>query len=514
LPQIVPDSGIPLSQKSGRRLTRMAGRVFSFPVLLASLLVTFVFAIACKDLADPDIWWHLRNAEYLITNHRFIRFDMYSFTAFGRPWVNTEWLAEVPYYLAWRASGLVGILIVSLVLLESIFLGLFYLCWKETGNVKASALACYFAIFLGTVSFGPRTILFGYMYMVLLLVIVQRFRLRRSAPLWILPPLFCLWANTHGSWSLGLIVFAIVIAAGMIEGNWGKIAAGRWSPSKLRRLVLAFVASAAALFINPYGYRLVVYPVEMAFHQKLNISHVAEWVSVDFHDARGKVALILIAALLLGALLRSRRWELYEVGLVLFGLYCGLTYIRFLMLSSILIAPLLAKFADFIPPYRREIDKPVLNALLILGALAFMVRVSPSAPKLQQSINRSYPAEALSFLRSHPTDGPMLNYYLWGGYLGWENRSTKCFIDSRVDIFEYTGVLKDYLDLLDLKDFQVILDKYRIRYVLFPRKTCLSLVLAYDPKWRVIYRGQLSEMFERVGSIGPEGSKEGITANR
>ena len=61
-----------------------------------------------------------------------------------------------------------------------------------------------------------------------------------------------------------------------------------WSPSQIRKLVVTGLASAAALFVNPFGARLVFYPFDLAFRQKLNISHVAEWVSVDFHDMRGK----------------------------------------------------------------------------------------------------------------------------------------------------------------------------------------------------------------------------------
>ena len=125
----------------------------------------------------------------------------------GAPWINHEWLAEVPYYLAWRAWGLAGINAVTLVVIEFIFLGLLYLCYQESGHFKASIAACCFCTFLAKVSYGPRTILFGYLYLVILLIILQRFRRKGHAPLWLIPPLFCLWINTHGSWSLGLICF-------------------------------------------------------------------------------------------------------------------------------------------------------------------------------------------------------------------------------------------------------------------------------------------------------------------
>ena len=495
-------TGSPLTGRWGLWI----GRIFSFPAVLAGLLASTVFAMARNGLADPDIWLHLRNAEYLLAHFRVPRVDMYSFTVIGHPWVNHEYLAEVPYYLAWRAFGLVGIKALTLVLLESIFLGLLYFCWRESGNIKAAAVACYFSVLLGTVSFGPRTLLFGYDYLLVLLVVLQRLRSSGRAPLWILPPLFCLWINTHGSWSLGLIIFGISIAAGMVSGRWGSIEAIPWSPSQLRQLCLTMGASVAAVFINPYGYRLVLYPLDMAFRQKLAIAHVAEWLSVDFHDARGKVALLLIVALLLGALLSGHRWKLHELGLVLFGLYTGLTYIRFLFLAAILTAPLLAKFLDFVPPYRREIDKPALNALIIAGVLAFMIGGFPSAAKLHQSIAREYPADVLPYLKSHPPAGPVLNNYTWGGYLGWEDREFKVFADSRADIFVYPGVFQDYVDLMGLKNPSAILDKYGIRYVLFPAGDPLTYVLKHDSNWKVAFSGDVSVMFERVGTVPLNGS--------
>jgi hypothetical protein len=53
-------------------------------------------------MRDPDIWWHLRNAQILLSTHHFIRQDLYSFTTAGQPWINPEWLAEIPYYFGFR----------------------------------------------------------------------------------------------------------------------------------------------------------------------------------------------------------------------------------------------------------------------------------------------------------------------------------------------------------------------------------------------------------------------------
>ena len=476
--------------------------------MLAFLLVTLEFIMTRGSVLDPDIWWHLRNAEYLFQHHQLPRADMYSFTVAGHPWINHEWLAEIPYYLAWRAGGLSGINAMMFATISLIFLGLLYLSYIETRHFKAAMVACSFLTFIASVSFGPRTILFGYLYLVLLLIILQRFRQRGSAPLWLIPPLFCLWANTHGSWSLGLIVFSIITAAGFVQGSWGRVDAERWTPSQMGKLVVTGLASIAALFVNPFGSRLVLYPLDMAFRQKLNISHVAEWVSVDFHDLRGKLVLALLLSLLVSALVRRTRWRLGEIALVLFALYSGLTYIRFLFLLAIVIAPVVTKILDFVPQYRPEADTPIINALVICLMVGSIIYYWPRSPELQKSISERYPAEALVYLKAHPPNGNVLNFYLWGGYLGWKDRELEVFVDSRVDIFEYAGVLKDYLDLLGLEQSKAILDKYKIRYVLMPQpggysESAVTYFLEHDPEWKAIYSDKLSVFMERVDPTLP-----------
>jgi hypothetical protein len=303
--------------------------------------------------------------------------------------------------------------------------------------------------------------------------------------------------NTHGSWSLGLIVFSIGIAAGFLHGRWGSIEARPWTPTQRRNLIVTWIASCAALFVNPYGHRLVTYPLDMAFRQNLNISHVAEWVSVNFHDTRGKIVLVLLIALLVSALLRRTRWTLAEFALVLFALYSGLTYIRFLVLLAIVVAPIITKALDFMPQYRRELDTPVLNAVVIALILAGGVHFWPSSEQLGASVARRYPAQAMAYLQKHPAAGRMLNFYLWGGYIPWVNPQMKVFVDSRVDIFEYEGVLKDYLDLSELKNPQEILDKYQIQAVLFPPGEALTYVLEHDPHWKISYSDPVAVLLER-----------------
>ena len=477
--------------------------LFSFHLALISILALWVYMGAGRGIWDPDIWWHLRNAEYLLHNLELPRSDMFSFTVAGHPWMNYEWLSEIPYYLAWRAFGLPGIYVLFMLLLQLILLGNFYWAYQASGNLKGSFLVACYSVLLAAVSFGPRTLLFGYVFLLILLLVLWRLRSQGGAPLWLLPLLFCLWINTHGSWLLGMIVFGLFIGSGLREGTWGRVEAMRWTPQQLRRLLTAAGASVAALFLNPYGYRLVLYPFEFALRQKLNVGHIDEWASVDFHDARGKVVLLFLAILFLGALLSRTRWKFEELTIAGFGLYLGLTHIRFLFLAALLVAPFFVRLLDSLPPYRPEIDRPWLNALICAGILAIMAARFPSRSELQQGVERRFPTSALSYMQSRQLQGRVFNEYVWGGYILWQTPEIKTFIDGRTDIFEYGGVLRDYLDATSLKNSFSVLDKYQIRYVLFPPEAPLAYSLKHNAAWRTVYSDDVAVIFERAEAAAP-----------
>jgi hypothetical protein len=490
-------AAVPVPSPVSTRMSRVMPFV-AFPVVLTFIILTLVFIVAHGKVADPDVWWHLHNAEYLVHNHSLPRQDTYSFTVSGHAWINHEWLADLPYYFAWKLFGLRGIDALAVSLLSLIYLGVLYLSWRESGNFKAAVLATAYAIFLGRVSFGPRTILFGYAYLVVLLIVLQRFRQKSRAPLWLIPPMFCFWVNTHGSWSLGMIIFTVIVAGGIVPLRWGLVESELWTRSQTRKLLATWAASVALLFVNPYGARLVFYPLDMAYRQKTNIEHVAEWVSVNFHDFRGKIVIVLLLILLLSMLLRPRRRSLTELALLLFVLYSGLTYVRFLFLAGVVIAPILAKMLDFVPSYRAELDTPLINSFAIVLMVAGVAYFWPKASQLEAKVNEQYPVGAISYLQAHPASGAMVNYYLWGGYINWKEPSLKVFVDGRADIFDYSGVFTDYLNLLGLQQPDAILDKYKARYVLFPHGEPLTYLLEHSSRWKTVFSDDNSVLLERV----------------
>jgi hypothetical protein len=477
--------------------TGLAADIFSFPVMCMFLLAAVIFGFSVRQIAEPDIWWHLRNAAYLFQHHSFPSVDTYSFTAAGSPWMNFEWLSEVPFFLAFKALGLQGLLLVYFSLLVLIYIGVYHRSCRAGADCKDATLVTLLAIFLGVVSIGPRTLLVGWLCMVGLLLVLDRFQ-RTGKGLWLLPPLFALWINLHGSWIFGVVVLVLTIASGLVEGEWGLVVARRWTSGELKKLLSVFTVSLAALLVNPFGYKMVLYPFDLLFRQHGAMQYVQEWQSVDFSTGDGKLALLVILALLAAGLFSRRRWKLDEVLLTAFALWAALSHARFLFFAGLVLVPILAPRLKLFPPYQRELDKPWLNAGIMAAVVGSLIFFFPSAARLQQKVDEQYPTAALQFMQRQQLKGRIFNQYVWGGYMEWNAPELKPFIDGRADIFVYNGVLDDHRKATTIEEPFQILDKYQIDEALLKPEWPLTYLLEHSPAWHMIYSDRVAMLLERA----------------
>ena len=470
---------------------------FPFPVLWFSLVALEISVLAYMRIAEADIWFHLRNAQELLTRHSFLRADSYTFTTAGAPLLNFEWLSELPYYFAFQAWGLRGLLAVYLVVLWLVFAAVYYLAVRRGANFGDAALVTMAGVVLGCYSFGPRMLHFGWLCLVLVLLVLERFQ-RTGKGLWVLPPLFALWINLHGSWVFGFGVMGIYVISGLVEGQWNNVEAKRWTPDQLRKLLLVFAASAVALLANPYGYKLVWYPFELLSRQQAVRDNMIEWQSVDFHSGWGKLAMFMILALLGAAWFSRKTWKLSDILLATFAVWAALNHLRFLLFAAILLVPILAPRLSLFPPYDATKDKPWLNLAITAAIAAIIVGSYPSAAQLQDRIDSVFPRDALSFMQQKQITGRLFNSYDFGGYIEFYAPGIKTFADGRTDIFAYNGVLDDYLKINTIERPLELLDKYKIDYVLFPVDKHLSYLLDHSAGWHTIYEDKAVKLYQRA----------------
>lgn len=490
-----------MAEKMYAPADRLASRA---PGVLGPLAIAFclvaavVFYCVPQSMADPDIWWHLRDAQMQLASHSFLTHDLFSFTAAGAPWMDHEWLAELPFYAGYHFFGATGIFAVTLLAIEFIFCGVLYLAYSRSGSAAMASAATILGVLLSTVSFGPRTLLFGWILLVIELLILELSQ-RHERLVWALPAVFLLWVNTHGSWLIGIVVFSLFAVGSAVSMTSGCVENHAASRQRIARLAASWALSLGALFVNPYGWRLVFYPFDLAFRQKLNVANVEEWKSLDFHTPRGRILFLILVLLFLFQLLRARKWGIFELAIMFVGIYAGLTYSRFLFLAAILVVPSLAASLARRPSSRpRRGLSPLLSAALIFLILCFVAGRLRTQKPAATTMDARFPGKALPFLSTFHPRGRVFNEFFWGGFLIWNAREIPVFIDSRVDIFEYNGTFKDYLDIVHLKDSLALLDKYRIRYVIFERDTPLVYLLMTTHEWKVDYEDQTAVVLERT----------------
>jgi len=484
-------------------------QLLSFPVVLGLVLVfVLVWAGRSQGISDPDIWWHLRNAADLVHTGHFPHADSWTFTVAGKPWIDFEWLAELWYYGAWRWLGNRGLCLAMMLLSAAIVLGVYRLAWLRSRDWLAALFISLIAIHFFIVSLAPRTLLFGWLFLVVELSILWSLEHGRDRTAW-LPLLFLLWINVHGSWFIGFVLMVLFFACGWLQGERGGLYARRWTAAQKRRFLLVTVASAAALFVNPYGWRLVAYPVAAVFRNRLGTQFIAEWASLNLHTGFGKQVLAVFLGLSVLQLIRPRRWPLHDVVFALIALYGAFTYVRFVFLAGILILPMLAmdlKLPAAPPSGAKSKDFRWAAAAAIAVLLVLIGTQIPGTRELQAGIAKDFPEDALPYLRTLAGRGPLFNQYEWGGYLEWQAPELKTFIDPRMDVFAEAGVLNDYARAIHADNTFAILDRYRIRFALLAKGSEMAYLLAHNAGWKIVWQDRQAVVFERAQSASDSGA--------
>ena len=469
----------------GGLLRRIFGRHLMDMALLLVVIVAFSgLRQPSHLLADPDIWWHLADARILFTTHHFIQVEPYSFTVAGERWVNPEWLSEVPYWLGYCAFGLTGIFVVTYLSLSA---SVIFLYWRGRLMSRNAGVALWLAVLgfvLMWVNSSARTILLGYVALSAEMAILEAAERGRKRLLWLLPPLFCVWINLHGSWIIGLAVFVLFIACGLWRVEIGVFQQAAFNREDRNRLFAVLGASLAVLLINPYGWRLIWNPFDMALNQKLNIANVSEWQPLSLGGFVGKAAVLAIALMVIANALNGRKWKIYEMALVFFAWYSAISHARFTFLASVLIIPLLGVDVTraFFPVADGEQKTiPFMNALIGALALGVVVWYFPHESQMKDSLAKQYPMQTIAMIQ--PGWRTLHDEHV-GGMMDFLGKPT--FLDSRWDTFEHHGILKDYLDLIQRRDSLPILDKYRIDHVLMRYDDTFVYLLERTPGWKVV----------------------------
>ena len=243
-------------------------------------------------------------------------------------------------------------------------------------------------------------------------------------------------------------------------------------------------ACLAALFVNPYGWRLVWNPIDMMTNQKLNIANVMEWKPLNLSTIAGAVAFGAMCLMVFLNAFKGRKWRVYEVALVFFAWYAALDHMRFLFLAAVLTTPILAM--DIRRGFDLESDEktiPAANAFMVVAAAIVIVSIFPSEKKLTAKLQTFFPMQSIAQIQP---SWRTFNSDNLGGMMAFQSKPV--FIDSRFDVFEHHGVLADYLRAMYVVAPLEVFEQYRIDHVLLTDTMPAAYLLKHTAGWSIIRR--------------------------
>jgi hypothetical protein len=472
----------------------------------AILALAAILAMACfsTEAADSDTFWHLETGKYLVEHRQLPIPDPFSFTTYlGTPLpgeetvrafnLTHEWLAQMVMYLAYAASGFGGLVLLRAGLM-TVFCGLVGLwTYRRSAGFYRALGAALIGGFIASYFASDRPYQITYVLTMATILILEY---RRS--MWLLPPMFLIWANCHGGFFLGFVVLGTYCAESLWQQVRGKPEAGR------RRLWLVSAVCVPAAFLNPNGFLAV--RVLAAYRQSSLQNTLYEWQKPALWPPTF-LNLLLVCAV--GVLVWQRR-RTRPVDWLLLGLFgwAYLTALRNTPLMAMVAPMLIASLAPWkrVPPAWTD----WAAALLLVAALALPFACGRAFQL--RSAEWKYPAGAADFLLAHHIAQPMFNTYEKGGYLMWrcwpEQRS---FIDGR-GLNE--TVFADYQRMAKyLPGTRELLDRYGIEVVVMNAFEAnsgsiyvLPLALA-DPaekEWKMVFADAGATVFMRHPPPGVE----------
>ena len=491
---------------------------FYFSVALTVLLFYYSILLSFPRtlLEDPDTLWHIRTGQWILDHAQVPTFDFYSYTAVGKRWISTEWLAEIFFALSYNIGGWRGVVILSALACAAIIA---IICFYLLQNLRFSVAIGWTALTALAISphFLARPHLFSYIvasiWIIKLLESYDRGDFRSSMPFFCI--LMILWANLHPSFTFGLALLYVFIGYSCYE----KLL--RRDYRRCKNELFAVIAISVCALLTPYGIYSSLLTLE-AMNMKHALQHVAEWRPPDFQ--RNRIHLFLFVGILaavtgLGVRLRGPRLIVYGMILIL-----GLSYTRglamFYLLTPIIFTQPIADCASWFRAAQRKrvqssqaadlwkaasSSDPVLHYLqkrstMIPAIFLTMAALVTAASWRQMGIgppDSVAPKAAMDFVRKAGITGNVFNNYNFGGYLIF--RGIPTFIDGRQP--PYTdNFLREYFDavrLADIKSAFQLLDQYKVTWVLLLPTDPLAKALAESEQWNDAYLDKYSVVLVR-----------------
>ncbi len=484
--------------------------------LITGITFFAIFAMAARVSVDTDTWWHLRTGAWIMEQRAIPQVDPFSYTRLGEEWRIPGWLVQVP--MAWMygvgGPGLLNLWVAGMVTLA------FGFTWRAMeGGAFLKAFVSILAAVTAGVYWAARPYMMTFLLAAVFLWILEDWRRGKKNRLWVLPFLMLVWANSHGGFVVGVILFGVYAAGRLkVEGSRLKVHFAdnaNVSTFNVQRSTQSLILFGAALLIaamlTPVGPRLLLYPFQTVRIEALQ-DFIQEWQSPNFHETQVQPFAWMIF-LILGAVGVSKKGLLLEEFLLVAGFgYLGLAAGRNISLFALVGAVVLARHADGVlggaaqalgvrwsPRVRVPRGLSILNGILLgIVALAAGVKAASIYPVSVNEVEFAnfLPVEAVEFIRESQPEGRLFNSYNWGAYLLWALPEYPVFVDGRTDLYNDEVIGQWFQAARAEPGWEAVLEEWGVNLVLIEPGLPLARALE-EADWEELYRDDVAVVYGR-----------------
>jgi hypothetical protein len=390
-------------------------------VIFAAIYAGALFALASQEFVQ-DTWLTLSGGRDVV-RHGLPWHERLTVLNRGHEWVDQQWLGKVFLYTVAHAGGLRLLLIAHVVFVA----GAIALAFAVARRRGASDAAVFW-VGLATLPVAPwawqlRVQSLAYVLFVGVVALLSSNRGAITRRSWLVVPLLVLWANVHGSVTLGA---ALAVAAGLLRLRRQPVAGS----------VLAIV-SGVTLVASPYGLHLVHYYRTLLFNPTL-ARYVGEWRPSSYPAAVPFFLLLLGVTWLVAR--NGRALSAFEYATLAVTAAAGLAAIRGIVWFALAVIVVLPKVLD---AERRGASASSVRILQPLAAVccaaALFVGVAAVA-RLPGAVAATYPPGAADAVARAAAQDPSATVFASERYANWllwrdPKLSGRLVYDVRFELF-------------------------------------------------------------------------------
>lgn len=486
--------------------------------------VTFFFFDRLRPIWHTDVWGHLSYGRHIWENGAIPATEPLMPLSLGVAFVDSAWLTQVLGYGAFLLVGKAAVTFLFAAALVTALGVLTRRVYTKTNSATFTTVAFGLMMWVNFQQFTiPRPQIIGFLFFCLTFSMLLK---REWSPKnWVLVPvMFALWANMHGSFIVGLGLMSCFVAGRAIDllRRTGKVGI-LFRDNRLRRLLLLTEVSAIATLLNPYG--LTLYSEVLSFSNNPNLQSIIEWQALHIRMSQGQAAGFVALMLCIIYRISPRRVSTAEVlSLAIFGA-AALWTSRMIMWW----APLAGCFAAIHaaaawrqwrraevapePSERASIWTVVSLGLAFiffelshLGGVSIAVATGKPLEQLNERIpvSKLTPVAATEYLNKNPPEGLVFCTYEWGDYLMWKGpKNMQVFVASHCHLVP-EEVWNDYMGIIRMNSgWEAMLKRYGINTVIVDQEMRESMVrrLRESNEWKLNFLMDGQAILERVDPI-------------